>query len=64
MLLYVMRIMNRCIVDLTSIKYYVMLIIGLILLLMIEYGLILLFMIEYVLCYLYELYFDIKKLII
>jgi hypothetical protein len=36
MLLYVMRIMNRCIVSLILIKFYVMLIAGLILLLMIE----------------------------
>jgi hypothetical protein len=36
MLLYVMRIMNTCIVSLTLIKYYLIVIVGLILLLMIE----------------------------
>jgi len=54
MLLYIMRIMNRYIVDLISIKYHVMLIVSLILL----------FMIKYIMCYLYELCFDTKNLII
>jgi len=36
MLLYVMRIMNTCIISLTLIKYHVIVIVGLILLLMIE----------------------------
>jgi hypothetical protein len=53
MLLYVMRIINRS-VSLILIKYYVMLIVSLILL----------FMIEDVLCCLCELYFDAEKLVI
>jgi len=54
MLLYVMRIMNTCIVSLTLIKYYVIVIVGLILLLMIE---------DVMYC-LYKLYFDVEKLTI
>jgi hypothetical protein len=54
MLLYIMRIMNRCIVSLILIKYYVMLIIGLILLLMSED----------VMCCLCELCKDTKKVAI
>jgi hypothetical protein len=54
MLLYVMRIMNRCIVSLILIKFYIMLIAGLIVLLMIED----------VMCYLCELCFDVEKLVI
>jgi hypothetical protein len=46
--------MNRCIVSLILIKFYVMLIAGLILLLMIED----------VMCYLCELCFDVEKLVI
>jgi hypothetical protein len=53
MLLYVMRIINRS-VSLILIKYYVMLIVSLILL----------FMIEDVLCCLCELCFDTEKLVI
>jgi hypothetical protein len=54
MLLYVMRIMNRYIIDLISIKYYFILI----------FNLILLLMIKYIMCYLYELCFDTENLII
>jgi hypothetical protein len=54
MLLYVMKIMNRCIVSLILIECYVMLIASLILLLMIED----------VMCYLCKLCFDVEKLII
>jgi hypothetical protein len=54
MLLYVMIIMNRSIVSLILIKYYVMLVVGLNLLLMIEY----------VMCYLCKLCFDARKLVI
>ena len=54
MLLYVMRVMNRYIIDLISIKYYFILIVNLILLLMSKY----------IMCYLYELCFDTENLII
>ena len=54
MLLYVMRIMNRCIASLILIKYYVMLVIGLNLL----------FMIEYAIRHLCKLCFDVGKLVI
>jgi len=49
-----MRIMNKCIITLILIKFYVMLIIGLILLIMIED----------VMCCLCELYFEAQKLVI
>jgi hypothetical protein len=49
-----MRIMNKCIISLILIKFYVMLI----------FGLILLIMIEDVMCCLCELYFEAKKLVI
>jgi hypothetical protein len=54
MLLYVIKIINKCIIYLILIKYYIMLIIGLNLL----------FAIEYVMCCLCKLYFDIKKIVI
>jgi hypothetical protein len=54
MLLYVMRIMNTCIVSLTLIKCYVIVIVGFILL----------FMIEDVMYCLYKLCFDVEKLTI
>jgi hypothetical protein len=53
MLLYVMRIINKCIVSLILIKYYIMLIVSLILLLMIKY----------IMCCLCELCFDVGKLV-
>ena len=54
MLLHVIRMMNKCIISLILIKYYVMLIIGPILVIMIEY----------VMYYLCELCFDARKLLI
>jgi len=54
MLLYVVRIMNTCIVSLTLIKCHVIVIVGLILLLIIE---------DVMYC-LYKLCFDIEKLAI
>lgn len=54
MLLSVMRIMNKCIVNLILVKFYVMLIIDIISLLMIED----------VICCLCELCFDVGKLVI
>ena len=53
MLLYVMRIINKCIVSLILIKYYIMLIVSLILLLMIKD----------IMCCLCELCFDVGKLV-
>jgi hypothetical protein len=49
-----MRIINRCVVNYFLIKYYVILMVGIILLIMIED----------VMCCLYELCFEIEKLII
>jgi hypothetical protein len=49
-----MRIMNKCIISLILIKFYVMLI----------FGLILLIMIEDVMCCLCEWYFEAQKLVI
>jgi hypothetical protein len=54
MLLYIMRIINRCIVSLILIKYCVILIVSLILLLIIED----------IMCCLCELCFDARKLVI
>jgi hypothetical protein len=54
MFLYVIKIMNKCIISLILIKCYVRLIVGLILL----------FIIKNVMCCLYKLYFNTEKLVI